>query len=186
MLREKALVACICFCLIILVLSACCAPIKSPQQVDVLPLYNATLLIKSDHVEDLISLDIFDTYNSNIELGGWSSSGDNPDLVNVEVMFEIISDLQHAREEFLWECQRRWDTTDDFIFGGSDDNQYCISYVIAAKHSPDALCLPSGEYSSLVVFQKGGLLIRLDEWTRDKNSRAKDKAIRLLTQAIKQ
>ena len=168
---QKTSVLSISLCLLFFVLSACCAPIKSKQEVDVMPLHLEQVRQDANQVDDLIDLGIFDTYDS-AGFGNWTSQGDNPDLVGVEVYFWLSADAKSGRENFLWECQRWWKTTDDFVFGGSEDNQYCISYVSAERHSPDGLCLTTGRYLSSVVFQKGRLLTTIHEYAPDKNSHA--------------
>ena len=140
----------------------------------------------ADRVDDFIDLEVFDTYDSAIEMGNWTSQGGNHDLVGIVVYFRLLADANSAQEKFIWECQRWWKTTDDFVFGGSEDNQYCVSYIATELNDPEGLCLQTGRYESFVVFQKGRFVITIKEMTKDRNSRAKDKAIKLLAQAIKQ
>ena len=162
-----------------------------------MPLHLVEVRQDVDKVGNLFDLEVFDTYDPEYEVlnknpdlvfvtGNWTSHGNYPDLVEVDVQFLMLANAKSAREVFLSECQSYdWDT-DDFVFGGSEDNQYCISYIRTELQAPDCLCLQTGRYESFVVFQKGKLMITIWEMTRDRNSRAKDKAIKLLAQAIKQ
>lgn len=193
---QKAFVLRISVCLVSFVLSACCVPTKSTQQVDVMPLHLVEVRQDMDKVGNLFDLEVFDTYDPEYEVfnknpdfvfvtGNWTSHGNHPDLVEVDVQFLMLANAKSARETFLLECQRYdWDT-DDFVFGGSEDNQYCISYTRTELQAPDGLCLQTGRYESFVVFQKGRLLITIHEYTHDRNSHAKDKAIKLLAEAVK-
>ena len=186
MSRRKTLILSTILSLVSIILSACCVPVKSTQVVDVTPLHLAQVRQDASQINELIDLEIFDTYAaSTFGMGNWTAQGDNPDLAGLHVYLMLLADTKSAQESFLWECQRWWGTTDDFIFGGSEDNQYCISYTRTELHTPDGLCLQTGSYESFVVFQKGRLVITIWEMAKDRKSRAKDKAIKLLAEAIK-
>jgi hypothetical protein len=173
-------------CLVLLFLSACCGPIKSFHDVDVMPLYNAEIKTISgvNRVTDVIDTSVFDSYDL-VGMGKWTGTGKNPDLDGIDVYFRFESEIQTARDAFLWECDSWWSTTDDFVFGGVEDNQYCISYVNELRDPPDAFCQPTGHYQSFVVFQKGNLLIRILEDSISEDSLAMDDAIKVLAEAVK-
>jgi len=170
---------------IVFFLCACCGPIKSPQLVDVSPLQEAKIPQDAVRASDIFDTEIFDTYDPILEKGEWTGNEKNPDLVRVEVYFWLLNDKQSPQEEFMWECERWWNSTDGFIFGGDPDNQFCISYVNGMRYPPDALCMPTGDYESFVVFQKGKVIITVLETSKDKAGLAKNEAIELLSQAIK-
>lgn len=168
--------------------SACCDPIKSPQEVDVTPLLNATIPEDAARASDIFDVKVFDSYDALIEKGEWTGSGENTDLSEIAVYFRFVNASDSPADEFLWECEHAWGwgTTDDFIFGGGTNNQFCVSYVNETRSTPDAFCVPTGEYESFVVFRKGELIITIRERSLDKHSQAKSKAISLLAQAIKE
>jgi hypothetical protein len=170
----------------LLFLPACCGPIKSFHDVDVMSLYNAEIKIIPgvDQATDVIDTGVFDSYDL-AGIGEWTGTGKNPDLAGIDVYFRFESEIQAARDAFLWECESWWSTTDDFVFGGVEDNRYCISYVNELRDPPDAFCRPTGHYQSFVVFQKGNLLIRILENSRSENSLAKNEAIVVLSGAVK-
>jgi hypothetical protein len=109
----------------------------------------------------------------------------HPDLAGIEVYFRLENGLPEANSAFLWECNRRWKTTEGFTFGGVEGNQYCISYVYELRDPPDAFCKPTGHFQSFVVFQKGSVLIMVVENTIDENSNAKDLAIETIALALR-
>jgi len=184
MSRLKAFILSLSVCLVSFILAACCVPIKSKQEVDVTPLHLAQVRQDANQTNDLFDLEVFDTYDS-AGMGNWTFQGISPDLVGVDVYFWLSADANSGRENFLWECQKYdWDN-DDFVFGGNEDNQYCISYTRAELQSPESFCRQTGRYESFVVFQKGRLVITIWETAEERNSRAKDKAIKLLAEAIK-
>ena len=137
---------------------------------------------------DVFDVKVFDSYNGLIEKGEWTGFGENADLGGIVVYFWIVNAPNSPADEFIWECEHAWGwgTTDDFVFGGSKDNQFCVSYVNEMRYTPDAFCLPMGEYESYVVFQKGKLIIEIRERSLDKHSQAKSEAISLLAQSIKE
>jgi hypothetical protein len=169
-------------------LSACCGPIKSMQEVDVSPLLNAKIPEDAMTASDIFDVKVFDSYDGLIEKGEWMGLGENADLGGIVVYFRFVNALNSSANNFIWECEHAWGwgTTDDFIFGGSTDNQFCASYVNETRSTPDAFCMPTGEYESFVVLQKGKLIITIRERSLDKHSQAKSKAISILAQSIKE
>ena len=167
-------------------LSACCGEIRYFQDVDVSPLYELPVpLVQSK--DDLAELDIFDRmipYPYGY-LGEWGDEGKHPEFYAVQVYLDVYSDIQSANNAFTGECEG-WSFNDpsQFDYGGEEGNRYCISYVKEYRYSIDAFCRPTGEYVSFVVFQKGNLVIRIWEDTRDKDSTAKDDVIELLAQEL--
>ncbi|CAG0979729.1 hypothetical protein ANAEL_01673 [Anaerolineales bacterium] len=174
--------------IIIMSLSACCGPIKSPQEVDVSPLLNAKIPEDATRASEIFNVKVFDSYDALIEKGEWTGLGENTDLNGIVVYFRFVNAPDSPADKFTWKCERAlgWGTTDDFVFGGSTDNQFCVSYVNETRSTPDAFCVPTGEYQSFVVFQKGKLIITIEETSLDKYSQAKTKAINLLAQSIKE
>jgi hypothetical protein len=168
-------------------LAGCCGPIKSFNDVDITPLFNTEVKILPgiDRISNIIDTEIFDSYDPIVGKGEWTSDGKHPDLAGIDVFFRLENELQTANSAFLWECERRWNTTKDFTFGGIEGNQYCISYVNELRDPPDAFCKPTGHYESFVVFQKGYMLITVLENSTDESSTAKDSAIELISKAIK-
>jgi hypothetical protein len=178
----------LCVLIITMSLSACCGPIKSPQEVDVSPLLNAKIPEDAMRISDIFDLKIFDSYDALIDKGEWTGLGENTNLSGIVVYFWFVNASDSPADKFTWECEHAWgwSTTDDFVFGGSTDNQFCVSYVNETRSTPDAFCMPTGEYESFVVFQKGELIITIRERSLDKHSQAKNKAISLLAQSIKE
>jgi hypothetical protein len=177
--------------IVVMLLNACCGEIRSPQVVNVSPLYELPVPLNIQAEDDLAELDIFDqiTLYGYGYRGEWLGGDDSkhPGLYSVKVDLELLSDIQSANDIFIGECEHpSFNDQSRFTYEGNDENQYCVSYVQEYRYSIDAFCEPTGEYVSFVVFQKGNLVIRVWEDTRDKNSTAKDDVIELLAQELGQ
>jgi len=186
-LLKRCLIAAQALFLLSILLVGCCGPIKSFHDANFTPLYEAEVKIVPgvSRISNLIDTKIFDSYDPILGKANWKSEGKHPDLSGIDVFFRLEEDLQVANSAFLWECERRWNTTKDFTFGGIEGNQFCISYVNELRDPPDALCKPTGHFQSFVVFQKGHLLITVLENSTNESSIAKDSAIDLISKAIK-
>lgn len=175
--------------IIAMLLNACCGEIRSSQVVEVSPLYELPTPLDIQSEDDIAKLDIFDQmtpygYGYRGEwLGGDESK--HPNLYSVKVDLELLSDIQSANDIFIGECEHpSFNDRSRIKYEGIDGNQYCVSYVQEYRYSIEEFCMPTGEYVSFVVFQKGNLIIRIWEDTRDKNSTAKDDVIELLAQEL--
>ena len=170
-------------------LSACCGEIRYSKEVDVSPLYELPLPLNIHSEDDLAELDIFDQIvpHGYGYLGEWlgGETSKHPDFYGVQVYWEVSTDILSANNAFTSECEG-WSFNDPsrFDYSGEEGNRYCISYVQEYRDPPDAFCAPTGKYVSFVVFQKGNLVIRIWEETRDKDSTVKDDVIELLAQEL--
>jgi hypothetical protein len=70
------------------------------------------------------------------------------------------------------------------VLGEEGNNRYCISYVAEEEGTLEELCKPTGRYDSYVVFQKGKLVIEIQEYSTDKSSTAKNDVISQLAEDL--
>jgi hypothetical protein len=158
-----------------LLLSGCCGEIwAGKQNVNVQPLYDLDLNLKDvENISDLIDLKIFEG-NIKIQEDNYvwvSLSGPNKMFLDIPsgssmwITFRLANNLESSRENFEIYCTKEssgW-ASSSVEYDGSQDNQYCISYIQQYRTSPESLCRPMNQYVSYVLFQKDRLLIELFE-----------------------
>jgi len=165
-----------------------CGEMRYSREVDVSPLHELPVPLNIQSIDELAELDIFDQmtpYGYGYH-GKWrGDEGKHTNFYTVQVYFEIFEDIYTAYDDFNWECEDwLFNAQSRFEYGGEEGNRYCISYVQQYRASPDSFCRPLGEYISFVVFQKGNMVIRIWEETKDKDSTVKDDVIELLAEAL--
>ena len=171
------------FTLLILLRWSCSWEIRYSREVDVSPLYELPVPLKIQSVDELAELDIFDQLTPY----GYGYRGEwvGGDFYGVRVDMELLADSQAANDLFTDECDNGFVSKSSlFEYGGEEGNQYCISHIHEYRASTDSFCRPLGEYISFVVFQKGNMVIRIWEETKDKDSTAKDDVIELLAEEL--
>ncbi len=180
-MNKKKIIAVICS--FTYLLSACCAEIRSPQIVDVTPLYNVIIQKPINNIYDIINIEIFENYEGgkNFGIGSWPH---HPDWNNIEVTFHLMPDYQTSLQEFNNSCEFYFDDPSKFSYGGEINNQYCISYVIQERSDPEGFCVPMRNFISFVVFQKGRLIIEIHETSSKKNIWVKDQVIKFLAEEL--
>lgn len=158
-----------------LLLSGCCGEIwAGKQNVNVQPLYDLDLNLKDvENISDLIDLKIFED-NIKIQEDNYvwvSLSGPNKKFLDIPsgssmwITFRLANNLESSRKNFEIYCTKEssgW-ASSNVEYGGSQDNQYCISYIQQYRTSPESLCRPMDQYVSYVLFQKDRLVIELFE-----------------------
>jgi hypothetical protein len=153
-------------------LSGCCGEIwVGKQAVNVQPLYNTQLSLNGvENISDIIDASIFDwieIQDSTHLLAGWSIPTERLPGINsssgIVVSLLLFDDVESAQNNFTSYCTRSGWTQSGIEFFGDHGNQYCISYIQQYRQAPDALCQPTNQYVSFVVFQKDRLQISIDE-----------------------
>jgi len=171
------------FAFLILLRWSCSWEIRYSQEVDVTPLYELPVPLKIQSADELAELDIFDQLTP----FGYGYRGEwvGGDFYGVRVDMELLADSQTASDTFTGQCEiSSFKAQSRFEYGGEGENRYCISYVQEYRASIDSFCSPLGKYVSFVVFQKGNMVIRIWEETKDKDSTAKDDVIALLAEEL--
>jgi hypothetical protein len=170
-------------CIFSFLITACCGEIRSPQIVDVTPLYNLKITNPMNTLDDIINPEIFESYEGGktYGIGSWPQ---HPNWGEVEVRFKLTPDHPTSLVIFNSNCESYFQDPSKFIYGGEYDNQYCISYVIRERSDPEGFCVPMEYYSSHVVFQKGRLIIKIRETSSDKNIWVKDQVIKFLAEEL--
>lgn len=177
-----------CFVAFVIPATSCDRDLVSPQAIDVGPLGDLSLSTDSTHVQDIINLSAFESYEI------WDPDGRSVRVEDIRgqkgslYYSYIITDItlheeaDSARMHFEQICENSWETADlsKFTYGGEEDSQYCISYVKEARASPEGLCRPLGYYHSFVVFRNRNLLTVIAEETSDQSSTRKDDVIKQL------
>lgn len=121
-----------------------------------------------------------------MDLTNWTNSHaaeDSIGRIGVFTNVERFPTIEAASSQFYIECERRPYRPDN-VYGGQDDNRYCISYVETVRADPEGLCQPLGQYASYVIIQKGNVIIALYELSDQRTSTAKDEAIRRLADEL--
>ncbi len=190
-----------------ILITGCCGEIYAgDQEVDISPLYDKDIDIGSvQQIKDIIDLSLFDTIHnlkdpilsqdsysgafiSAIFFDGGKLLEELPGITRsyVEVTLILEKDSLEASKYINSECESPLfiDKT-RIIKGGIEDNRYCISYIKEIRDSIEVFCLPRNEYSSFVIFQKGRLIIFLDEFSTVPNTSNKNIIIQFLADNLK-
>jgi hypothetical protein len=167
-----------------ILLSACCDEIYTGRlEVDVTPIYDLNIGTQEvQRLSDLIDLDKFSPAFPNDEPSNilfWGYVG------NTEVRFYLETDIATASDTFTYECEAFVDDPSRIEYGGEGDNQYCLPYVTEIRMDPEGFCLPTDNYSSYVVFQKGRLAIEINDVLSKPNGEDLDEVIKSVADAFR-
>jgi len=154
--------------MMLLLLTSCCGEIYADQpDVNINPIYEIEVDSEGiDKLTDLIDLSRFpprypDEEPSDIVYWGY--------LNFVNVRFYLAPDERIANDWFTQDCESFVEQPSRIRYGGEGDNRYCIPYITQARNDPEGLCLPLDRYHLYIVFQKGRLIMVIDETRNDRD-----------------
>jgi hypothetical protein len=163
----------------------------SPPEIDFTPLQQLTWASGSDHVADILNLDVLDEFEE-VAGGGWVEGSlyiqkDKTRYSKLSIEMYLVPATADAEARFQNECRQEWADADlsGFLFGTTDKSEFCISYLQPLRADSFGLCLPVG-YKSFTVFRKDNLIVTISERTSDKVSTFKDFAIKQLSEKNRQ
>ncbi len=159
--------------LIAISVSACCSEIQLPSSIIAEPLYKAELPQNIDEINDVLNSNLLDLFiDEKLYLYPNFLSGAIKSSINVVwVRMELFAFDKESENKFEAECKSPgFQDPQKFTYAGYPGNQYCISYMTQERSDPEGLCAPMNEYTSKAIFQKGRILIVLEEWAHDKSN----------------
>lgn len=158
----------------------------SPPEVDFAPLQQLTWTSGSDHVADILHLEVLDEFEE-VAGGHWVEGSlyiqkDESHYADLSIEIYLVPATADAEARFQNECRQEWADADtsEFRFGTKGKSEFCVSYIQPLRADAFGLCLPVG-YKSFTVFKKDNLIIIISERTSDKDSKFKDFAIQQLS-----
>jgi hypothetical protein len=151
-----------CLLLLIILLSACCADIRSPASVIPEPLFEAQTPQNVGKLANVFPEEFLNQLNAEkitLTEKFLSIEITPSDFVRVEI--ELLKSEDDSASRYLEECSdtHSYQYPEKFTYAGSPGNQYCISYVKQARLGQDSLCEPYEKYYTKAVFQKGQIII---------------------------
>ena len=173
--------------LLTILISACCGDIQLPNSVVAEPLYQAEMpqdisrladIFDQDFLDELPEKDtyLFDDYLSTKIL--FPSPVDT-----VRLLIILYKSDEESEKHYKDQCNESfYQYPHKFTYDGSPGNQYCISYIMQARGGPEGLCSPYEQFLSKTVFQKGHVVVTLQEYARDTNNEELNRAIEILAE----
>lgn len=178
-----------CFVILSPIVFFCAKPsARHPQEVNAAPLVNVIIPDNIENISDIINLELFDRVeelaveDADFVKGYWLDSVESNyrEFAGITVEFALFPELEYAQGYYENMCDLRGTP-----FEYSEEYSYCVSYATEDRLPPDSFCRPTGHYYSLVAFQKGRLVIIINEMSSNVSSSKKDEVIALLSQEIR-